>query len=732
MAKIFVVEDSVSQAALLRHLLIESGHQVATFDNGQEAFEALAEMPDLILSDIDMPVMDGLALCNAVKSDPTYQETPFILITASSQLDQLVNGLNAMADGYLMKPYNHNVLIETVTDLLRRRMLRELPLPAKMAPAKVVLGHKTFQLLADRERVFEFFSLALLNSSVQARELEERERQLRETNLSLARHVELLSASEERFRSLVETIPDIVYKVDAKGHFSFINTAIVQLGYEPNELLGKHFSILLHPDDAISASAEKVLPTLEKGVANPPPKLFDERRTRDRMTVGLRVRLQAKNSEYMDAEVQALGSELVFVEVNSMGMYGVSDRATRKYIGTVGVIRDITERLAFEKKLELAKEEAEQASQAKSLFLSNMSHELRTPMNAIIGFAQLLDMDDKLNDDQHENIQEILKAGRHLLELINDVLDLSKVESGRVDLHLEPTPLSRLVRECLDLLRPLAAARQLSFQAQVGDGDVVQADAIRLKQVLINLLSNAIKYNRPGGSIELTVAPVGDKGLRLSVTDSGHGIPLDRQAELFQPFNRLHAERGDEEGSGIGLAITQRLVKLMGGIIGMESTPGQGSTFWVELLRGDCHQPATNPTLLAPILESTGLRSRCVLYIEDNPSNLRLVSNILDHRDHIQLITAHSPQLGIELAQAHQPDLILLDINMPGMDGYEVLNVFKADPQLGTVPVIALTANAMHRDLERGRLAGFTEYLTKPLDIRCLLHTVDHWLTAAQ
>lgn len=727
MAKIFVVEDSVSQAALLRHLLMEAHHQVSVFGNGQEALDALGDPPDLILSDIDMPVMDGLTLCNAVKSNPVHQDILFLLVTASSNLGQLVDGLNVMADGYLLKPCHHQVLVETVASLLQRRLLHDLPEPRRLPPTQVTLGQEKFQLLADRERVFEFFSIALLNSSIQARELEERERQLRESNHALARHVELLSASEERFRSLVETIPDIVYKVDARGHFSFINAAIVQLGYQPNELLGKHFSELLHPEDAETASAGKVLPSLPKGEAAPPPKLFDERRTRDRMTVGLRVRLRAKNQEIKMAEVQALGSELVFVEVNSMGMYGVSEAATRKYIGSVGVIRDITERLAFEDKLQSSRDEAERASQAKSQFLSSMSHELRTPMNAIIGFAQLLDMDDKINPDQRENVQEIMKAGRHLLELINDVLDLAKVESGRLDLHLEPVSLHRLVKECLDLLRPLADQRQLSLHTGIGADAVVLADSVRLKQVLLNLISNAIKYNRQGGSVCLS-AHARDDRIRLEVSDTGLGIPLDRQHELFQPFSRLHGEIRQEEGSGIGLAISHRLVELMGGDIGVNSTPDQGSTFWLELLHTT---PEPVHGLRPERLAATGDVHACthrVLYIEDNPSNLRLVSTIFNHRKHIELITAPTPQLGIALAQAHQPDLILLDINMPGMNGYEVLEVFKNDPQLEAVPVVALTANAMLQDVERGRRAGFAEYLTKPLDIRSLLVTVDQWL----
>ncbi|MHB0917820.1 MAG: ATP-binding protein, partial [Thiobacillus sp.] len=394
--------------------------------------------------------------------------------------------------------------------------------------------------------------------------------------------------------------------------------------------------------------------------------------------------------------------------------------------------QDITEQVAVERALIAARDEADRANRTKSEFLSSMSHELRTPMNAILGFGQLMEYDATLPDEHQDNVQEILKAGHHLLELINEVLDLSKVESGHVDLSLEPVEVCLVVEVCLALVGPLADQRDIQLSHKGLKGKAVRADRTRLKQALLNLLSNAIKYNRDGGSVRIEVQLEGADRLRIRVSDSGLGIPAGRLKELFQPFSRLDAENSDIEGTGIGLTITQRLVEMMGGAVGVESEAGAGSTFWIELpLESVADVAQDRPGLVddgaAPIrLEAA---QHVVLYIEDNPSNIKLIAQILGRRPHVHLLTAHTPELGIELAQSRRPELILLDINMPGMDGYQVLEVLKADARLQAIPVVAITANAMPRDIERGRAAGFADYLTKPIDVagffgmldRCLL-----------
>jgi signal transduction histidine kinase/CheY-like chemotaxis protein len=398
-------------------------------------------------------------------------------------------------------------------------------------------------------------------------------------------------------------------------------------------------------------------------------------------------------------------------------------------VSTRGIFRDVSAQKRIMEELAAAKNAAERANRAKSEFLSSMSHELRTPMNAILGFAQMLEYDNTLSADQQDNVQEILKGGRHLLELINEVLDLAKIESGRIDLSLEPVNLAGLVEDCRPLIQTQAGARRISLFLQVPKEAAVRADRTRLKQVLLNVLSNAVKYNREGGDIRLGVQAAAGGRLRITVADTGVGIAPERMEQLFQPFNRLDAEHSAIEGTGIGLTITRQLVELMGGEVGVDSEVGVSSSFWMEL-------PSEATTTIGTVPEDDGMalqaamptRLRHVLCIDDNPVNLNLITKMLGVRQHIRLVTAHTPRLGIELALAHHPDLILLDINMPGMDGYQVLEAFKADAHLKGTPVIAVTANAMSRDIERGRAAGFTDYLTKPLDIEQFLKTIDRYL----
>lgn len=402
-----------------------------------------------------------------------------------------------------------------------------------------------------------------------------------------------------------------------------------------------------------------------------------------------------------------------------------------KPLRMIGIHSDITERKLTEQALIETRDEADRANKAKSEFLSSMSHELRTPMNAILGFGQLLQLDDSLSDVNNDNVHEILRAGAHLLELINEVLDLSKIESGEIDLSLEPVEVSPVIDKCLNLVATLADKRRIRISHAGLKNIVVRADRTRLMQVLLNLLSNAIKYNREGGTVKLEAQAEGTDRLRILVTDTGNGIPAAKLGKLFQPFNRLDAENSGIEGTGIGLTITRRIVELMGGSVNVKSEVGVGSTFWIELpiesVPGLAREQnrAITITTTAP---ETPAAQQTVLYIEDNPSNLKLVVQLLGHRKHIDLFTAHTPELGIELAMTHQPELIMLDINMPGMNGYQVLEILKAEENLNGVPVVAVTANAMPRDIERGLAAGFSCYLTKPLDVTQFYEVVDKYL----
>jgi PAS domain S-box-containing protein len=399
----------------------------------------------------------------------------------------------------------------------------------------------------------------------------------------------------------------------------------------------------------------------------------------------------------------------------------------------IGIQSDISDRKMAEQALIQAREEADRANRAKSDFLSSMSHELRTPMNAILGFGQLMEYDESLQEEQLDNVNEILKAGKHLLGLINEVLDLAKVESGHIDLSLEPVEICPVVEECLSLIQTQANKRGIQISHSGLAGMAVRADRTRLKQVLLNLLSNAVKYNHEGGSIRLSLEPREEEYLRIRVTDTGPGIAEEYLETLFQPFNRLDAENSEIEGTGIGLTITRRIVEMMGGSIGVESTLGQGSSFWIDLpmdtdsiFENEQGRPE-NPAA-SNIKEVKPHKEQTILYIEDNPSNIKLVAQLFSRRPHIHLITAHLPELGIELALKRKPRIILLDINMPGMDGYEVLQVIKRDPELKDTPVIAITANAMPSDITRGKAAGFDAYLTKPLNIQEFYQVVDKYL----
>ena len=510
-------------------------------------------------------------------------------------------------------------------------------------------------------------------------------------------------------RSLIESNVDALITTDPSGIITDVNKQMEALtGCTRDELIGAPFKNYFTDPDRAEAAIKQVL---------------NEKKVTD-----------------YELTASAKDGKKTVVSYNATTFY---DR-DRKLQGVFAAARDVTERKRFEValqetnvELKSAKSAAEKANLAKSDFLSSMSHELRSPLNAILGFAQLLESTSPLpTASQKDNIAQILQAGWHLLKLINEVLDLAVVESGKMSLSPEVVSLADVVSECQAMMEPQAKQRGISMTfPQLDIPYYVNADRTRMKQVLINLLSNAIKYNRDQGTVEVKCTATSPERIRISVKDTGAGLPPGKLTQLFQPFNRLGQECRAEEGSGIGLVMSKRVIELMEGAIGVESTVGVGSVFWIEL------PLTTAPTLAVASGESTiaihaqlptGARLRTLLYVEDNPANLMLVEQLIARRSDIRLLTAVNGTLGIELAQASQPEVILMDINLPGISGIEALKILREDPATAHTPIVALSANAMPRDIKNGMEAGFFDYLTKPIKINEFMDALDGALAFAE
>jgi len=510
---------------------------------------------------------------------------------------------------------------------------------------------------------------------------------------------EKLRWTEEGFRLMVESVTDAaIVMLNSEGCVVSWNTGAQRIkGYSAEEIVGKHFS-MFYPATEV-----------EQGT---PQRDLDAAAAQGRFEVeGWRLR---KDGSVFWANV-------VFTAIR--------DPAGNAR-GFAKLTRDLTERRLVEQTLTLAKGTAEKANLAKSAFLSSMSHELRSPLNAILGFAQLMESDaTPATPSQKSSIDEILRAGWYLLELINEILDLAQIESGKLSLSPEPTSLAEVILECQAMVEPQAQGRGITMTfPQFEVPCWVAADRTRLKQVLINLLSNAVKYNKVGGTVVVDCDGSTADRVRLNVRDTGAGLTPEQLTQLFEPFNRLGQERGSEQGTGIGLVMSRRLVELMGGVLGVESSVGAGSVFWWELAAAAAPKldlRPTQPEAVARAEAHAGAPLRTLLYVEDNPANLKLIEQLIARRPTIRLLSAVDGNQGIQLARAYRPDVILMDVNLPGISGIEAMKILRADPATAHIPIVALSANAMPRDIERGITAGFFSYLTKPIKVNEFMKALD-------
>ena len=533
------------------------------------------------------------------------------------------------------------------------------------------------------------------------------EQRVQERTAQLAERERELHEAKSFLEHLIAGSPSVIFRVDPRDEtVTYISPNVQRfLGYWPHEVLRRprFWAERIHPEDR-----EALQDALEHAVGERASQFETEYRFR-----------------HKDEEYRWLAS-LARLEYDAAG----------RLFSIFGYALDVTERKVAEEAVHQAKTEAERASLAKNEFLSRMSHELRTPLNAILGFAQLLEMD-SLSAEQDESVAHILKGGQHLLELINEVLDISRIEARRLALSPQPVHMGQVLQEALGLIAPLAAQRAIRVGGDPANADYfVLADLQRLKQVLLNLLANAVKYNNPGGTVTVSCGQAVGEKLRISVRDSGRGIPPEKMSQLFVPFARLGAEQTGVEGTGIGLALSKGLVELMGGEIGVESVVGQGSTFWVELPLVESQLQTARrmwqENLPASEDGTPSVSAGTVLYIEDNLANLELLQRVLADRPQIKLLAAMQGRLGLDLARQHRPDLILLDVHLPDLPGEEVLRRLRADPLTRTVPVVIISAEPTSGQTERLLAIGAHGYLAEPIDIKQLLRVLDESLRGVE
>ena len=765
--RILLVDDDINLLKYYEMILQEADMDVLTISDPLTSLEAIEEFrPDVIVLDVYMPKCSGPELAKVIRQDDKWAMTPIMFLSIEADIDTQLAAMNLGGESFMMKPVTPNHLVQAVTIKAKKsrwshRINDDLEIALRESEYQLITSNQhnivsatdvTGRIISANDKFCKISGYSreelignnhrLLKSKNHPDSFyEEMWRTIASGQIWHGRICNCTKSGEDYW---VEST--IVPFLDDKGKpYKYLSarTDVTQVMQSESRLnKSQEFANIGTWDWNITTGSlfwsDRIWPlfgyeksVIETNYDNFMAAIHED----DRERVSSAVTKCIEFNEDYDIEHRVVWSDGSIHWMHESGDV-VRDKDGQA-LRMLGVVQDITDRKLAEQAIVQAREEAETANRAKSEFLSSMSHELRTPMNAIMGFGQLLDLEQEpaLTKDQKENVKEILKASDHLLDLINEVLDLAKIEAGRVELSIEDVNVGSVVSNSLQLILPLADKQGLEIKLLRGDTEVgindlisdeylVRADYTRMKQVLINLLSNAVKYNCENGSIIVKYEKLDSNYTRISVTDTGNGLNLSQQEQLFTAFNRLGAENTDIEGSGIGLVITKNIVELMAGQIGVESVVGKGSTFCFELptITDGLAADKNNPPLTEISTEFT--EDQTVLYIEDNPANLRLVTQLLSRLPNLHMWNAHEPLLGLELAEQHKPDLILLDINLPGINGFEVLKQLKQRKNTQNTPVIAISANAMPKDIEKGFAAGFDDYITKPINIAQLLNTV--------
>jgi len=792
---LLLVDDLEENLVAMAALLNGPGLRLLKARSGEEALELLlVNEVALALVDVQMPDMDGFELAELMRGSERTRHVPIVFVTAGTHdRKRLFQGYDSGAVDFLYKPIEPHILtnkIAVFVDLFRQKQARS----QQSALQSAIFNSVNFSSIAtDAKGVIQIFNVGaermlgysaaeVMNKITPADISDPLEVIVRAETLSLELDTPILPGFDALvFKASrgIEDIYELTYIRKDGSRFPAL-VSVTALRDARNEIIGY---LLIGTDNTarkqveqsralldqrlrdqqfytrslIESNIDAIMTTDPRGIISDVNQQMQALTgcTRDELigapfrkfftdpvcaeTAITRVLREGKVTNYELTALAVDGTETV-VSYNATTFY---DR-DRKLKGVFASARDITERKEFELalqrnnlELETATAAAEKANHAKSEFISSMSHELRTPLNAILGFAQLVETGSPAPTPvQKRNIDQILNAGWYLLELINEILDLALIESGRLALSTEPVALLEVMHECQAMVEPQAQRRDISITFSGFDSPVfVNADRTRVKQVLVNLIFNAIKYNRVGGSVSVegTSTPAGS--IRVSVRDTGLGLAPEHLAQLFQPFNRLGKEGGSEEGTGIGLVVAKRLVELMGGAIGVDSVVDEGSVFWFEL------GLTTAPYFASPDAGHTariapprpdGTPWHTLLYVEDNSANLELVEQLVARRSDLRLLTAADGHLGIEFARAFLPQVILMDINLPGISGVDAMKILRADPLTAHIPIIAVSANAAPSDIEKCLSAGFFSYITKPIMVSQFMDSLDAALISAQ